>query len=72
MALGALIMSYAFDVMSRVFAEHIEGMIESELAFRFRMLFEEMHEANHRLNDAINKDGRVSRAARELDEFARD
>jgi hypothetical protein len=35
---------------------------------RLDMLIAEMHEANHRLGDALNKDTRVSKAARELDD----
>jgi hypothetical protein len=34
---------------------------------RMRMLMEEMHEANHNVGDAINKDNRVSACSRRLD-----
>jgi hypothetical protein len=41
---------------------------DGELAMRFEFLIEEMHEANHRLRDAINHDDRVTKQARKLDE----
>lgn len=64
-------MSYAFDTLSRAWSllqqqlpqEHRDG----EIAMRFGFLLEEMHDANHRLNDGINKDGRVTADARRLD-----
>jgi hypothetical protein len=40
---------------------------DSELAVRFGFLIDEMHEANHRLKDAINHDHRVTNSARRLD-----
>lgn len=60
-------MSYCFDTLMRVYTEKIEPQLEAELAFRFRMVLEEMHEANHRLNDGINKDARVTRMTRALE-----
>jgi len=39
---------------------------------RFEFLINEMHEANHKLGDAINKDERVTRYARKLDELMGD
>lgn len=64
-------MSYCYDIMSRVWAE-IESKLPdevraSERVARFGFLIEEMHEANHRLKDAINHDNRVSKAASQLD-----
>lgn len=64
-------MSYAFDTLSRAWAllqnelppEHRHG----EVAMRFGFLLEELHDANHRVNDAINKDNRVTADARRLD-----
>lgn len=65
-------MSYCYDVMSKVWAQLQEQLPtevrDGELAMRFGFLLEEMHEANHRLKDAINHDSRVSKAARQLDE----
>lgn len=64
-------MSYCYDTMSKAFAR-IAGHLpkeerESELVMRFGFLIDEMHEANHRLKDAINKDHRVTNCARRLD-----
>jgi len=64
-------MSYCFDTMSRVW-EQLRLQLPPEtrdgaLAVRFGFLIDEMHEANHRLRDAINKDERVHRAARNLE-----
>jgi hypothetical protein len=64
-------MSYAFDTLSGAWerlkqelpAEHRDG----EIAMRFGFLLEEMHDANHRVNDAINKDARVTADARRLE-----
>jgi hypothetical protein len=64
-------MSYCYDVMSKAWAT-LEAKLpadvrEGELAMRFGFLIEEMHEANHRLRDAINHDERVTKCARALD-----
>ncbi len=64
-------MSYAFDTLSRAWAllqkelppEHRDG----EVAARFGFLLEEIHDANHRLRDAVNHDARVTADARRLD-----
>jgi len=64
-------MSYCFDVMSRVFDQHIAPKIDQEIAMEFSMLIQEMHSANHRLNDGINKDNQVSKQARDLAECAK-
>lgn len=64
-------MSYAFDVFERAWQqlrqelppEHRDG----ELATRFGFLLEELHDANHRVRDAINHDERVTAYARKLD-----
>lgn len=73
-------MSYVFDTMRRAWASHIRPLVVQahgeELAFRFEGLIEEMHSANHDVpsrdgvfkGDGINKDPRVTRAARELEE----
>ncbi len=64
-------MSYCYDVMSRAWATLREKLPpeeqNGELAVRFELLINEMHEANHKLKDAINHDDRVTRAARRLD-----
>lgn len=74
-------MSYAYDVMSRVWAQHIRPNVRDKtLALCFEMLIEEMHNANHRVpsannvfkGDGINKDPEVTRAARALDDYARE
>ncbi len=64
-------MSYAFDILSGAWAllkqelpeEHRDGAV----ATRFGFLLEELHDANHRVNDAINKDARVTADARRLE-----
>jgi hypothetical protein len=64
-------MSYAFDTLSRAWellkqelpAEKRDG----EVAMRFGFLLEELHNANHRLKDAVNNDARVTADARRLD-----
>jgi len=64
-------MSYCYDVMERAFETLRQKLPpetrDGELAVRFGFLIMEMHEANHRLKDAINHDDRVTRAARHLD-----
>jgi hypothetical protein len=64
-------MSYCYDVMEREW-ESLRQQLpvevrDGEKAVRFGFLIAEMHEANHRLKDAINKDGRVHHAARKLE-----
>ena len=64
-------MSYCYDTMSKAWAtleQHLpEEVRGGELATRFGFLIEEMHEANHRAGDVINKDGRVTAHARKID-----
>lgn len=66
-------MSYCYDTMTKAYAtlrQHLPPEIrDGDLAVRFDFLISEMHEANHRLNDAINKDARVTKYARKLDEL---
>ena len=65
-------MSYAFDTLSRAWnllkqelpAETRDG----EVATRFGFMLEELHDANHRLADAVNHDARVTADARRLEE----
>lgn len=68
-------MSYSYDVLSRVWSRLRDKLpkdvADSEEAIRFGFLIEEMHEANHRLGDAINKDRRVSSQASRLDSVAK-
>ena len=68
-------MSYAFDVMSRVWSKHIRNFVPNEeIKMRFEMLFESMHDANHEVSydvfkgDGLNKHPVVTRRARELDD----
>lgn len=65
-------MSYAFDTMARAWQRLQQALPaearDGEVAHRFGVLMEEMHDANHRLNDAINKDERISSQARRLAE----
>jgi hypothetical protein len=61
-------MSYCYDVMSRVWVTAIRPYVPNDaLAFRFEVLIEAMHSANHRLGDGINHDAEVSKVARALD-----
>lgn len=64
-------MSFAFDTLSKAWAVLREKLPQdvrsSELTMRFEFLLEELHEANHRLNDAVNKDPRVTSLAVRLD-----
>lgn len=69
-------MSYCFDVMSRAFATLREQLPpdvrDGEMVYRFEILISEMHEANHRLRDAINHDDHVTGAARRLDNIGKE
>ena len=60
-------MSFAFDTLSQAWATLRQRLPEdvqsAELTMRFEFLLEELHEANHRLKDAVNKDPRVSSIA---------
>ena len=60
-------MSYAYDVGARALDQIEAGTASDEVKMRFRLLFEEMHEANHRLDDGINRDQIVRRRAAMLD-----
>ena len=66
-------MSFCYDTMAKAWATLRDNLPEDvrdgELAVRFGFLIDEMHEANHRLKDAINKDDRVTKYARKLDEL---
>ena len=63
-------MSYAFDILSGAWERLRQSLPpedrDGEIAVRFSFLLEEMHDANHRVNDAINKDSRVTADARRL------
>lgn len=63
-------MSYAFDTLSaawqRLRQQLPEEHRDAALATRFEFMLEELHDANHRVNDAINKDARVTEHARRL------
>lgn len=77
-------MSYVYDLQRRVWSEHIRPLVVARhgemFAFHFEALMEEMHSANHEVpskdgvfkGDGINKDPRVCRAARELEEFVKE
>lgn len=64
-------MSYAFDTLSiawaKLRAELPKETKFGDVAVYFEFLIEEIHEANHRMKDAINKDDRVTRSAQRLD-----
>lgn len=77
-------MSHVYDVQRRVWTEHIRPLVVARhgemFAFHFEALMEEMHSANHDVpskdgifkGDGINKDPRVCRAARELEEYVKE
>ena len=64
-------MSYAFDTLSRAWEllkkELPPETRDGEVAMRFGFLLEELHDANHRLRDAVNHDARVIADARRLE-----
>lgn len=65
-------MSYAFDVQARAWSRFREATVDRVDWYGphlFEMLFSEMHSANHRLDDQVNKDPGVGKAARELEEW---
>lgn len=65
-------MSYCYDVMRRVYDDKIAPHVADEkVALLFGFLIDEMHSANHDLKDGINKNGRVTGAAKALDDAAR-
>jgi len=63
--------SFCYDTMAKAWATLAQQLPEEvqagELATYFEFLISEMHEANHRAGDVINKDARVSATARKLD-----
>lgn len=65
-------MSYVFDTLSQAWNLLREQLPpetrDGEMATRFGFLLEELHDANHRLNDAVNKDGRARKDALRLQE----
>ncbi len=67
-------MSVNFDRLSAIWAKHIRPVLEAEgkenLAYRFERVLEELHEANHRAGDVINKDPAVHKAVNRLLEEA--
>lgn len=64
-------MSYAFDTLSRAWEllkqQLPEEVRDGEVALRFGFMLEELHDANHRLKDAVNHDARVTADARRLE-----
>lgn len=64
-------MSYAFDTLSRAWQrlkdELPPEIRDGEVAMRFGFMLEEIHDANHKLKDAVNHDERVTASARRLD-----
>ena len=64
-------MSYCYDVMTKAWEtlrQRLPAEVrDAEVAVCFGFLIDEMHEANHRLKDAINHDNRVTRTASRLD-----
>jgi len=57
-------MAKAWATLAAKLPQHVQ---DSEVATRFGLLIEEMHEANHKLGDAINKNHQVARQAAKLD-----
>jgi hypothetical protein len=67
-------MSYAFDTLSGAWELLKQSLPQEvrdgEFAMRFGFLLEELHDANHRLRDAVNHDPRVTAEARRLADAA--
>jgi hypothetical protein len=65
-------MSFSFDTFEQAWARLRSQLPpetrDGELAVRFELMLSELHEANHRLGDAVNKDARVTRHACRLSE----
>ena len=65
-------MSYVFDTISGIWAKHVRASVVRDkgemFAMNFEAALESLHDANHRLNDAVNHDPEVNRAVRELTE----
>ena len=65
-------MSYAFDTFARAWEMLKQALPEQvrdgEVAMRFGFMLEELHDANHRLRDAVNHDTSVTAFARRLDD----
>jgi hypothetical protein len=61
--------SYAFDLLERVWADRIRPHLPADEVWvlRYELLLKELHEANHRLDDQINKDPSVTKKAGALD-----
>lgn len=71
-------MSYCFDTISRIYRDKIEPHIpDKDLAYRFGMVLEAIHEANHRVpsangvfkGDGLNKDPDLHAAVQRLDQM---
>ena len=60
-------MSFSYDVMARAWATLSAAIPESEAKTHFGILIDEMHVANHQVNDAINKASGVHLQAIALD-----
>lgn len=62
-------MSYSFDVAQRARAAMEPDIKDDVLKTRFRLLLESMHDANHKVDDAINRDSQVRRQAAAIDKY---
>jgi hypothetical protein len=65
-------MSYCFDTLAAAW-DHLRSQLpaevrDDEVAMRFGFLLEELHEADHRLHGAVNRDDAVTGKARKLDD----
>lgn len=65
-------MSSSFDSMARLFLDRFEPKSGDEMEMHlFHMIIQEMHSANHDVQDAISRDRRVGAAVKELEEYTK-
>jgi len=63
-------MSFSFDVMARAFLQCYAANEKDERQnYLFHRLIEEVHSANHELDDTLNRNPRIRRAASRLDQY---
>jgi len=66
-------MSSSFDSMARWFLDRFEPKSGNEYEKHlFHMIIQEMHSANHDLQDQVSRDSRVMRAVEEYRQFLKE
>jgi len=63
-------MSYVFDTFEHTWYKKIKPQLNEmdEVVMYFEFLLTEIHDANHRVKDALNKDPQMTKWARKLEE----